>query len=71
MKLVSAALATVAVGWGVVLASPKPLPRPHSFKAAARREKAEQICRAQGPTCRVVTRPDAPRDFAGAGCVCE
>jgi hypothetical protein len=72
MRLLFAALATIAIGWGVVLAAPKPAPRRHgSSKAAARRETAEQLCKAQGPNCRLVVRPDAPRDLAGAGCVCE
>ncbi|HEX4386797.1 MAG TPA: hypothetical protein VH083_27770 [Myxococcales bacterium] len=37
----------------------------------ARRDKAEKICRAQGPTCKPAERPNAPRDLTGIGCVCE
>jgi hypothetical protein len=37
----------------------------------ARRDKAEKICRAQGPTCQPAERPKAPRDLTGIGCVCE
>jgi hypothetical protein len=70
MKLLAGALLTVAIGWAVVLAAPKPARRPRLAKPA-RIETAEQICKAQGPTCKVVVRPDAPRDFSGAGCVCE
>ncbi len=70
MRLLFAALATIAIGWGVVLAAPKPAPRRHGSKAAARRETAEQLCKAQGPNCRLVV-PDAPRDLTGAGCVCD
>ena len=71
MRLLFAALATIAIGWGVVLAAPKPAPRRHGSKAAARRETAEQLCKAQGANCRLVVRPDAPQDLTGAGCVCE
>jgi hypothetical protein len=70
MKLLWGALATIAIGWGVVLAAPKPVRR-HRAKPAARRDAAEQICKAQGPTCKVILRPDAPRDLTGVGCVCE
>lgn len=71
MKLLLAALATVAIGWGVVLASPRPPPRKHGSKAMTRRATAEQICTQQGPTCRLAVRPDAPRDLTGAACVCD
>jgi hypothetical protein len=72
MRLLLGALLTIAIGWGVVLASPRPAPRrSHVSKQAARRDAAEQLCKAQGPTCRVVTRPDAPRDFTGVGCLCD
>jgi hypothetical protein len=71
MKLLLGALLTVAIGWGVVLAAPKPEPRKHVSKAMARRATAEQICKQQGPNCKLVVRPDAPRDLTGAGCVCE
>ncbi|TMA15927.1 MAG: hypothetical protein E6J86_04495 [Deltaproteobacteria bacterium] len=71
MRLLFAALATIAIGWGVVLAAPKPAPRRQWSKAAARRETAEQLCKAQGPKCRLVVRPDAPLDLTGAGCVCD
>jgi hypothetical protein len=71
VKLLLGALLTVAIGWGVVLASPKPVRRPHAAKQAARHEAAEQICKAQGPTCKVLVRPDAPRDLTGLACVCE
>jgi len=64
MRLLFAALATIAIGWGVVLAAPKPAPRRHGLRAAARRETAEQLCKAQGPNCRLVV-PDAPRDLTG------
>jgi len=70
MKLLAGALLTVAIGWTVVLAAPKPARRPRLAKPA-RIETAERICKAQGPTCKVVVRPDAPRDFSGAGCVCD
>jgi hypothetical protein len=70
MKLLAGALLTVAIGWAVVLAAPKPARRSRLAKPA-RIDTAEQICKAQGPTCKVVVRPDAPRDFSGAGCVCE
>jgi hypothetical protein len=70
MKLLAGALLTVAIGWAVVLAAPKPARRPRPAKPA-RIDTAEQICKAQGPTCKVVVRPDAPRDFSGAGCVCD
>ena len=71
MRLLLAAVATIAIGWGVVLAAPKPAPRPHGSKAAARRATAEQLCKAQGPSCRLIVPPDAPRDLTGAGCVCD
>jgi nucleotidyltransferase/DNA polymerase involved in DNA repair len=71
MKLLLGALATIAIGWGVVLAAPRPAPRRHGSKAAARKATAEQICKAQGATCKLVVRPDAPRDLTGAGCVCD
>ena len=71
MRLLLGALATIAIGWGVVLAAPKPAPRRHSAKAMARRATAEQLCKQQGPTCKLVVRPDAPRDLTGAGCVCD
>jgi len=70
MRLLLAAVATIAIGWGVVLAAPKPAHR-HVSKAAARRANAEQLCKAQGPNCRLVVRPDAPQDLTGAGCVCD
>ena len=70
MKLLLGALLTVAIGWGVVLAAPKPVRR-HASKAAARRANAEQLCKAQGANCTLVVRPDAPQDLTGAGCVCE
>ena len=71
MKLALAALLTVAIGWGVVLASPRPPPRKHGSKAWARRANAEQLCKQQGPNCRLVVCPDAPKDLTGAGCVCD
>jgi hypothetical protein len=72
MRLLIGALLTIAIGWGVVLAAPRPTPRrAHASKQAARRDIAEQLCTAQGPTCRIVTRPDVPRDYTGAGCVCN
>jgi len=71
MRLFFAALATIAIGWGVVLAAPKPVPRRHGSKAAARRATAEELCKAQGPSCRLIVPPDAPRDLTGAGCVCD
>lgn len=71
MKLLLGALLTIAIGWGVVLASPKPVHRPRAAKQAARREAAEQICKAQGPSCKLLVRPDAPRDLTGVACVCE
>jgi hypothetical protein len=70
MKLLLGTLITVAIGWGVVLAAPKPVRR-HVSKAAARRANAEQLCKAQGPTCKLVVRADAPQDLTGAGCVCD
>jgi hypothetical protein len=70
MRLVVGALLTLAIGWGVVLAAPKPVRR-HASKAAARRANAEQLCKAQGTNCKLVVRPDAPQDLTGAGCVCE
>ena len=70
MRLVLGALLTVAIGWGVVLAAPKP-ERRHVTKAQAHRETAERLCKAQGPNCSLVVRPDAPRDLTGAACVCE
>ncbi|MGZ6125314.1 MAG: hypothetical protein ACXWLR_10175 [Myxococcales bacterium] len=71
MKLFLGALATIAIGWGVVLAAPKPAPHHHGSKAMARRATAEQLCKQQGPTCKLVVRPDAPRDFTGAPCACN
>jgi hypothetical protein len=71
MKLLLGTLATLAIGWGVVLAAPKPVPRKHVSKIAVRKATAEQICKSQGPTCKLPVRPDAPRDFTGAGCVCD
>jgi len=72
MRLLLGALLTVAIGWGIVLAAPKPVRRPRAPKQQqARRDTAEQICKAQGANCRVVVGPDAPRDFSGAGCICE
>jgi len=72
MKLLLGALLTVAIGWAVVLAAPKPEPRKHvSRSAVARRATAEQLCKQQGANCRLVERPDAPRDLTGAGCVCD
>jgi nucleotidyltransferase/DNA polymerase involved in DNA repair len=70
MRLVLGAVLTLAIGWGVVLAAPKPARR-HASKAAVRRANAEQLCKAQGANCRLVVRPDAPRDLTGAGCVCD
>jgi hypothetical protein len=70
MKLLAGALLTVAIGWAVVLAAPKPVRRPRLAKPA-RIETAEQICKAQGPTCRVVVRPETPRDLTGVGCECK
>jgi len=74
MRLLLGALLTVAIGWGIVLAAPKPVRRPRAARQQqqqARRDTAEENCKAQGPTCKVAVRPDAPRDFSGAGCVCE
>jgi hypothetical protein len=70
MRLVLGAVATIAIGWAVVLAAPKPARRQVS-KAAVRREAAERLCKEQGPNCRLIVRPDAPRDLTGAGCVCD
>jgi len=70
MRLLLTALLTLAIGWGVVLASPKPPARKHS-RAADRRATAEQICKQQGPNCRLVIKPEAPRDLTGAACVCD
>jgi len=70
MRLVLGTLLTIAIGWGVVLAAPKPVRR-HPSKAAARRANAEQLCKAQGANCKLVVRPDAPQDLTGAGCVCD
>jgi hypothetical protein len=70
MRLLLGALATIAIGWGVVLAAPKPAARKHVSKLAARKATAEQLCTSQGPDCRLVVRPDAPRDFTGAACEC-
>jgi len=71
MKLLMAALVTVAIGWAVVLAAPKPAQGRFASRAAARRAKAEQICKSQGDTCRLIVRPDAPKDLTGAACVCD
>jgi hypothetical protein len=71
MRLLLGALATLAIGWGVVLAAPKPPPRKHASKLAARKATAEQLCTSQGPTCHLVVRPDAPLDFTGAACICD
>jgi hypothetical protein len=38
---------------------------------ASRRAKAEKICKAQGPRCRVLKRPGQPRDLTGVACVCS
>jgi hypothetical protein len=70
MRLLVLALVTIAIGWGVVLAAPRP-ERRYAGKAAARRTAAEQICKAQGENCRLIVRPEAPRDLTGAACVCE
>jgi hypothetical protein len=71
MRLLVLALVTIAIGWGVVLAAPKPPERRYAGNMAARRAKAEQICKAQGENCRLIVRPEAPRDLTGAACVCE
>jgi hypothetical protein len=72
MRLLLGALLTVAIGWAVVLAAPKPVRRPRVHaQQQARRDTAEQICKAQGANCRVVVGSNPPRDFSGAGCVCE
>lgn len=71
MRLLLGALATLAIGWGIVLAAPKPTPRRNPSRFAARKATAEQICKSQGPTCRLAVRPDAPRDLTGAACVCD
>jgi hypothetical protein len=70
MKLLMMALVTVAIGWAVVLAAPKPA-QGRASRAAARRAKAEQICKSQGENCRLIVRPDAPKDLTGAACVCD
>jgi hypothetical protein len=70
MRLLVGALLTIAIGWGVVLASPTPQKR-FSRKHAERRAQAEQICLSQGPKCRLVVKPGAPRDLTGAACVCD
>jgi hypothetical protein len=73
MRLLLGALLTIAIGWGVVLAAPKPVRHPHAARQQqqARRDTAEQLCKAQGANCKILVRPDAPNDFTGAGCVCE
>jgi hypothetical protein len=70
MRLLLGALLTIAIGWGVVLAAPKP-ERRYASKAAARRETAERLCKGQGLNCRLIVPPDAPRDLTGAACVCD
>ncbi|HET7788631.1 MAG TPA: hypothetical protein VIR81_01035 [Myxococcales bacterium] len=65
MRLFAGALVTVAVGWGVVLASPTPVR--HADRMHAR---AEHACRARGPTCRLLVKAGAPRN-PGAACVCD
>jgi len=67
MRLFVGALVTVAVGWGVVLASPTPARRSDRTHARA---QAEHACRARGPTCRLVVKAGAPRN-PGAACVCD
>src|SRR2546428_3682299 len=57
MRLFFAALATIAIGWGVVLAAPKPVPRRHGSKAAARRATAEGVCEDHGPRFRLIAPP--------------
>ena len=67
MKLFAAALVTVAVGWGAVLASPTPPRRPEKARVE-RRAQANQACRARGPDCKLVM-VKAARDGSTA-CVC-
>ncbi|HEY6910989.1 MAG TPA: hypothetical protein VI356_16550 [Myxococcales bacterium] len=68
MKLFVGALVTIAVGWGVVLASPTPARRAPRHDAEVR-ARAEHACHARGPDCKLVVRTGAPR-AAGAACVC-
>ena len=70
MRLLAGALLTIAIGWGVVLASPTPQKR-LAKKHAEKRAQAEQICLSQGANCRLVVKPGAPRDLTGAACVCD
>jgi hypothetical protein len=67
MKLFVGALVTVAVGWGVVLASPSQ-PR-RARKSHADGAQAERTCRARGRDCKLVVKAGAARD-AAAICVC-
>ena len=68
MKLFAAALATIAVGWGVVLAAPTPARRAEKTRME-RRAQADHACRARGPDCKLVVKPGARSD-ASAACVC-
>ena len=68
MNLFVASLVTVAIGWGVVLASPAQAPRAQRGHADAR-ARAEHACRARGPDCKLVVKAGAPR-VSGAACVC-
>jgi hypothetical protein len=68
MNLFVGVLVTVAVGWGVVLASPSQ-PRRAAKNHADPGARAEHACHARGPDCKLVVKTGAPGD-AGAACVC-
>ena len=71
MRLIFAVALTISVGVGAAFAASSPHPRKYTSRQAARRTKAERMCKAQGPRCRVVSRPDQPRDLTGISCVCD
>jgi len=64
MKLFLAALVTLAVGAGIVLASPRPQPGPPHLQQ--RQAFAERFCRAHGRDCRIFSR-----GLTGLSCVCR
>jgi hypothetical protein len=71
MRLLLAALVTLLVGAGIVLASPRPhldSPRPQleSPRLLQRQAVAERFCKAQGRDCRILSR-----SLTGLSCVCR
>jgi len=56
---------------GFILAAILAVSSAYPPRHASRRAKAEKICKAQGPRCKVVSRPGQPRDLTGVACVCS